>query len=504
MFAKDKDTIGIILTAESLRLAQLKISSNEKKIADIIKKDLRSVSKEEVPNVLASLLAELKIKKPKAFSIIPSNQVTTKNIEIPSLDPEEIKSIIDLQAGRHTPYSREEILIGYISIGVFQRNYTKVLLAIIKRDVIKEQMDVFEQAGVRIEKVVFAPEAMARFYAEALQVKEEDIPVGIINIANQTADFTIEFNKTAATYRNIPYGMDHIIKEGESVQQQLADELFKSVEAYQNEDINKLPETYILTSDDAKVKELQPLLEEKLKAKIKVMPYLDLIEAPQPVMLKIVSEYNDDSFLDLIACGVSLPFMQVDLTPDEIKTKRVIEEKGREVMKLGIFSCILLVLICSIFFSKIFFQSVFFDKLKEDYIKYHKKVMVLDNMAQKTRLVKDYVNNRMTTLDIINELYMLIPDEIYLESVVVLENGNITLQGVSESMSRVFNFVSALEDSLLFKGVKTTSTSAKKDRGKDAAAFSIALRLESAPDIVEEEAPLEGEEAVQGEAASAE
>jgi hypothetical protein len=39
-----------------------------------------------------------------------------------------------------------------------------------------------------------------------------------------------------------------------------------------------------------------------------------------------------------------------------------------------------------------------------------------------------------------------------------------------------------LEDSDLFKSVKTRSTTAKKDRGKDAAAFDIVFKLESAPD----------------------
>jgi Tfp pilus assembly protein PilN len=62
------------------------------------------------------------------------------------------------------------------------------------------------------------------------------------------------------------------------------------------------------------------------------------------------------------------------------------------------------------------------------------------------------------------------------------ENGTIDIVGISESMSRVFNLVSALEDSDLFKNVKTKSTSTKQERGKDVAAFEITFRLESAPE----------------------
>ena len=495
MFNKSNDLIGIILTDDTLRLAQLQVSGGARKVIQIFRQGIRQLTPDERLNVLSNALQEFKVKKPHAFCVIPSQMVTTKNIEIPSLDPEEIRSIIDLQAGRHTPYSREEILIGYIKIDIFQRNYTKILLLIIKQDIIKQQMEFFEQAGVRIHKVIFGPEAIAAFYGKGLEVKEDDIPVGIINIADTTTDFTIEFNRTVATYRNVPLGMTNLIKEGIAVQEKLVEEIARSVEVYQNEDINKLPETYLLTSDDAKVKELQPRLEERLKAKVKVMPYLDLIEAPQPVMLKLVSEYNDDSFLDLVAAAAVLNDVQVDLTPDEVKIKRTIEEKGREVVKLGISVLLILVMVCALFFGKIYFRGLSLDHLKESYVEYHRKVLLLDNMAQKTRIIKSFVNNRMVPLEMIQELYELIPDEIYLENITLDENGRIMIRGISASMSRVFNFVSSLEDSQLFKAVKTTSTTAKKDRGKDAAAFEIAFRLESADDEIEVESAEEGEEA---------
>jgi len=486
MLKGSKDTIGIILTEESLRIAQMQISPKVKRVINISYQDIRQTPAEERQQVITSALKELKVKRPQAFCVIPSRFVTTKNIEIPSLDPQEIRSIIDLQAGRHTPFSREEILIGYVSIGIFQRNYTKVLL-IIKHEVIKQQMEIFEQAGIRIQQVVFAPEAMSRFYGEALQAKEEDIPVGIINVDDTSTDFVVEFNRTVATYRSIPIGMSHLVKEGTSAQEKLTEELVASMEAYQNEDINTPPETFILTSDDAKVKELQPVFQERLKANIRVMPFLDLIEAPQPIMLKFVSEYPDHSFLDLISSAAALKTLQVDLTPDEIKVKRTIEEKGREVVKLGVAVLLILIFICAIFFSKIYFRGLVLDQLEQKYTENHRKVIVLDRIAQKTRIVKGFVKGRMTSLDIINQLYLLIPEEIYLENVMIDENGHITIQGISESMSRVFNFVSALEDSELFKSVKTTSTTAKKDRGKDAAAFEIQFRLESADDETAEE-----------------
>ena len=94
----------------------------------------------------------------------------------------------------------------------------------------------------------------------------------------------------------------------------------------------------------------------------------------------------------------------------------------------------------------------------------------------------------MTSLEIINELYEHIPDEIYLKNVSLEENGTIHLQGISESRSTAFALITILENYALFKNVKMVSSSAQKDRGKDVSAFEISLKLESAPD---DETPVE-------------
>lgn len=490
MFNKNKDYLTISLVDECMKFAHVRVTSTDKQIVGVVKKDVRGVAPEELPAVARSLVAELGLNKPSAICALSASAVTTKNIEVPSIDPAEIKSIIDLQAGRHTPYSREEILIGYINIGVFQRNYTKVLLVIVNRDQLLKQLNVMMQAGIRIDKVVFAPEATALFYAQVLKVKGDDLPVGIIDVSHDSTDFMVEWNKTIVTSRSIPVGMDHLIKDGDPARQKLLAELGQSVEVYQNEDIGKPPSQYLLSCDDAKLQELQPAFMEKLKTNINVMPYLDHMTASQPVMLKLVSEYNDDSFLSVIAAGMMSDELRLDLTPDEIRSQRAIEEKGKQIIVLAIYGLVILALVCAISFSKIYFRGLYLDKLKQDYAAKQRIVKVLDHVAQKTRIIKDYTSDRLVTLETVKTLYDLVPEEMYLQSITFEENGTISIQGVSESMSRVFNLVTALEDSPLFKGVKTKSTSTKQERGKDVAVFELGFRLESAPD---EEVP-EGEE----------
>ena len=95
-----------------------------------------------------------------------------------------------------------------------------------------------------------------------------------------------------------------------------------------------------------------------------------------------------------------------------------------------------------------------------------------------TVLVVIFLKKRFMSLNTLNELYSIIPHDVYLTGMNIDEFGQVNIIGVSQSMSRVFSLVTDLEDSPLFRNVKTKSTSTRKQDGKDVAAFEIGFKLE--------------------------
>ncbi len=443
--------------------------------------DVRGVADEEIAKIFKNLTGQLRLKKNlPVILVIAPGATTNKNIEIPSVDREEIKSIINLQAGRHTPYSREEILVDYINIGVFQRNYSKVLLVIINRNIIKKPLNLLTQVNLKLNQVLFAPEAIAHFYTGAFHLEKSAAPTGIIDIANTSTDFIIIFQGAAITCRSIPVGFDHLIKEGQAGADRLLGELKKSIEAYQGEDIEKPPQEYFLTTNHAKCQELLPLLKSFLKGDVSIGSYLPYVKIN--LAAGKMAEESNDSLLSVIASGRFAGNCRIDLVPEEVKMQRNIEAQGREVITSAILTVLIIVSLCIFFVNKIYFKSTILNHLKANYSSTHKEAEVLEQLSEKTRIVKDFMNSRLASLDVIKELYNLIPNEMYLNNITIDDKGTIVIQGTSESMSRVFGLVTALENSKMFKEAKTNSTSAKKERGKDVAAFEITFRLESAKD----------------------
>jgi hypothetical protein len=66
----------------------------------------------------------------------------------------------------------------------------------------------------------------------------------------------------------------------------------------------------------------------------------------------------------------------------------------------------------------------------------------------------------------------------YLKGVTIDKDGKIVLKGTSKSMSRIFSFVTELENDGLFTGVKTESTESRKEEGEDVSDFTIVMNIE--------------------------
>src|SRR5258708_332156 len=162
MFGSDKKYLTIYINDGVIKVAQATSSGSLEKVAR--GSYTETPGGDEAAKALKFLLA-LFNRQACVICVIPASAATAKNIEVPSIDPEEIKSIINLQASRHTPYSREEVLISYINLGMNASNNTRLMLVIVHRSMVKERVSILEGSGLDVDKIIFVPEAQARFYA---------------------------------------------------------------------------------------------------------------------------------------------------------------------------------------------------------------------------------------------------------------------------------------------------------------------------------------------------
>jgi len=468
------ELIGICFDKDNLKIAQLRARGDKREVVALLGREIDGLSADDVAKTIRTSLGNLKVKN--LALIIPPQLTITKNIEIPSKDAKEIREMINLRAGKYTPHSREEIIIDYIDIGAYRPDHSEILLIIVERSVIKEQLEVLGKAGLKAGRVLLSSEGIARAYS-ALKPEIKDSPFGIIHIDSTFTDFNVILQGKPLFIRNIPLGAQHLLSEGESSRMRFGEEVKKSLETYQSENIEKMPGELRLTGAVEKLGGLEAVLNDKFRIPVKAFSYLTSFPLAEKAR-KEVNANKQRSFLNLIAPLLMFDELKVDLTPEEVKLSKSLEEKGREIIKTGIFGMAILILICSIFLTKLYFKTNYLENLNARYQPVNQDVQGLEKILIKVRLIKNYLAGRGYSLEVLRELHSIVPAQIYLNNIVLDEKGNFSIKGSSSSVSEVFSFTAELEKSKYFRDVKTRHTTQTKRENKDLADFEITALVE--------------------------
>ncbi len=472
-----REYVGVDISDDNMRLAHVKVLPNKKEILNLVLRNIADMSDDNIVKNVRSAFGALKAKNPHVVSVVASHQAITKNIEIPSTKPNEIREIINLQAGRHTPFSREEIIVDYIEIGTYKHSYTKILLIIIARNTVKRQFDILERAGIRVEKVTLSPESITWFVPRILRISTMDSPVTVLHVDEFASDFTIILRNKPIFVRSIPMGVRRLSEGGENANIKFVDEIKRSLESYQSEDIEKSPTMLVLTGATKGLRSFEETLNNNLHLPIRSLPYernLPLSEKTKSVL----SEEQHVSFLSVISSLLAIDDLKVDLIPEEVKVRKLLEQRGKELVKTGIYLLTIIILIFFLLVSKIYFKSAYLKKLDEKYNTLNIEARQLEKEFVKVSMIKNYLSKRGFALEVLATLYDVAPVDLKVSDLRYDIDGKFVVKGTAESMSTVFSLVDSMEKTPYFKDVKTRYTTKRKEGLRDVTDFEINCLLD--------------------------
>jgi Tfp pilus assembly protein PilN len=89
------------------------------------------------------------------------------------------------------------------------------------------------------------------------------------------------------------------------------------------------------------------------------------------------------------------------------------------------------------------------------------------------KMIKDYLSDQGQVLNVLAEIYDIVPQNTYFSDIRIIERGRFSIKGFSDSMSSVFTFIGIMEESKYFENVVAKYTSKRKEDDKDVAIFEI-------------------------------
>ncbi|MFA4988550.1 MAG: pilus assembly protein PilM [Candidatus Omnitrophota bacterium] len=483
IFQKQEKIVTVLQMDNNwLRLIQVKQIKKDKKVCMIKALGISSLPDEEISRRVTGLAAELKINSRYLVLSVPRHLTTTRNLDLPSANPSEIKDMIELQIGKQTPYASDEVIKDYQILGSNADGYSSVLLVIVHKDIVSRYFKILENAGLKVQKVSFSSEGLLNWKNLVCRDKVPSDKVQIlIDVDCDTSDFEVVLNEKLVFGRSISLGISQFPGQIEQWQKKFIEEIGHSIYAYQNEITGKEVAKIIISRPRLLADSLdKETLEKELGAPVEIMDQFKGIPLTEEGLVSYNNLVRTDlSYAGLIGLGLPAGEHKIDLIPQEHQIGRAVKEKGKDLYLMGILLVFILVAVSGVFLGRMYNKERYLGQLKRRLADIQGKTKELNGMIRGIEAIKERVYTRGSALNLIYEVHKALLPEMHLTSISFEGKEEMTLRGQSNEMSEVFSFVSKLEESGYFQNVKSKYATKRKVGDKEVTEFEISCPLEN-------------------------
>ena len=411
--------------------------------------------------------------------ILSRNQVTVRNLELPTTDPQEIKDIISIQAGKQTPFSRDEIIADFKIIGLTRQHYTKVLLAIVQKAIVNNFLNNLAEKKEAVSKIVLGSQVLAN-WCPIIAPKIGDETFAVLDINNDFSDFCVLSKSGLLFTKLLHFNKRDLSKR--TWQKSLLEEIGLSLDTYRKESIGPPFNKVAIMGMKAEEKfneDMKNALARQLS-----LEALSLFEDAEGINISngaraVLDEERKKgvSFSKLIGLTLNPARPLMDFLPQGLKQARAKRIKRKELTLVGILILLMAILGAGILLEKLCTKTLLLKRLDTQLVRLEKETSGLKKENLKINLIKSRINAGNSAIEVLRQIHKVIPQEIYITCVNFEENKQVSLRGTSKDMSCVFKLVKTLEEVPNFRGVKTKYVTKRRLKGKDLTDFEITCPL---------------------------
>jgi len=416
---------------------------------------------------------------PEVLVAHPTHLCTVRLFSLPSTDPKEVRDIVELQAEKHTPYAREEVLTDFTVLERDRSGYSRVLLVIAHQDVVHRCVQLVEASGLTLDRVGCELEGLATWFRS---LKRIGAPIQgatlLVDVDGGTTTLAIMQQGHIRFQRSLATGAEQLADDPEHAGDRLVGELQRSLEAVEADGQTAKVQEVVLTGASGRLDELKALIERGLDVPVRaVSAWTDReASASARVALEVLP---DVSFASLI--GLVLGHSAIDLTPQQTKLHQAFEARAKSLVLLGCQGVAALILLSVLFIGQAQKQERYYKTLKALQATTSQDALAVEEALGQLAFVKERLYQHAQLLDVVETLATASPPEIQWESLAFTQGAEAVLKGTSAQLPNIYEFVASLDGSPLFGQVETKRVArGKGGGGEDLTVFEISCPLAAA------------------------
>ncbi len=190
-------------TRLTLRLALAEGSESKLRLRSVYCQPI--AAPEEAMPTLKALLKTAKITTADVIGVVSREQVITRVVKFPTLDPAELAKMVELYAKAQLPYAREQTIMDFHVLSRKEGSSTVAIVAC-QREVIDRTVGVLKGAGLTVRMLTLSPWGVLGWYRQAIKPQSVQEPCLVINVDDGRTDLVLIGSGRILSTRSIGQG----------------------------------------------------------------------------------------------------------------------------------------------------------------------------------------------------------------------------------------------------------------------------------------------------------
>ncbi len=422
-------------------------------------------SSSALPQCLLDAFRKEKFPFGPVISYLPRQMVNIRMLELPSTNMDEIADMVDLQIGKQTPYSKDEIVSDYRIAGSGREGYTNVMLAIVQRSAVRQRYSVFEDAGIEVARMSVSSEGLLNWYENTVSGASAGADV-LLDVDSFYTDLMILSGRRLVFTRSILIGANQLLGEYEKWKDKFSLEVKRSIETCHTEWPGVNAGRIWLSGAGAAITNLPLYLGGQIGLPVEVKDCLACARKMPKTPSPKDPQYSPVSLTPLLGVALAPGKLEFNLIPDSVRLRTGLVRKARSLTLLGVLVMALLVAASMYTSIRFYAKKSLLGSLEKEYVETHRETENLSKMRATTRKVEERRNLQFGPMNVLLEIIRQVPDAVFFDSVDLdfsADKGQIRLAGSAANRSDVTTLVKNMELSTLFKDMKEEGESVMKD-----------------------------------------
>lgn len=418
---------------------------------------------------IANAFNKMRFDRVPVIACLPRQLVNIRMLDLPSTDTDEIAGMAEIQVGKQTPYSKEEIVFDYRIVKGGRAGYTRVMMVIVQDNIVRDRFHMLEEAGVAVERMSVTTEGILNWHTNA-------VPAGggsgnaslLLDMDSFYSDFAVIVDGGLAFSRSILMGANQLLNGGKELNEKFALEVKRSLEACQGESPSLSVGKLYLAGAGPNVKDLGSSLSNTLAIPVQNMDALRSIKTLPKTLSPLDPAYRGVSLTSIVGTALAPESLEFNLTPESVRLRDGLEKKARSLTAFGMLVMAVLVSLSMYATLKLYMELGHLAKLRAELSKTSKSAWEVEREEAVINKVKSRQDPRFSMVNLLSEIHSLTPENVSFDALDVdTATDQVRLVGSGGARGDVSILVRNLEQSAFFKDAKEDGPTLKdKDTGR--------------------------------------